>query len=116
MPTALFVLFETYPLTSILSLVAILSIVLFFVTSSDSASLVIDALASGGNPNPPVRQKIGWALLEGMVAATLLYAGGLKALQTASLTTALPFCAAILLMCVSLVLGIRRALHRVSSP
>ncbi len=116
MPTALFTLFETYPLASILSLIAIVSIVLFFVTSSDSASLVIDALASGGNPNPPVQQKIGWALLEGTVAATLLYAGGLKALQTASLTTALPFCAAILLMCLSLVIGLRRALQGTSSP
>ena len=106
MPTALFTLLGTYPLSGLLSLAALISIVLFFITSSDSASLVIDSLASGGAPNPPIYQKIGWAVLEGAVAAALLYLGGLKALQTASLTTALPFCFAILLMCLSLVIGL----------
>ena len=110
MPTALFTLLQTYPLGTLLCGAAVISIILFFITSSDSASLVIDSLASGGNPNPPTHQKIGWAILEGVVAATLLYMGGLKALQTASLTTALPFCAAILLMCFSLGLGVYRDL------
>ena len=109
MPTALFTLLDTYPMSTVLSTAALISIILFFVTSSDSASLVIDSLASGGTPNPPVYQKIGWAVLEGLVAAVLLYLGGLKALQTASLTTALPFCLAILLMCVSLVMGLYKA-------
>ena len=108
MPTALFTLLQTYPLGGLLSAIAVASIVLFFVTSSDSASLVIDSLATGGNPNPPVHQKIGWAVLEGVVAAVLLYAGGLKALQTASLTSALPFCFVILMMSISLVVGLYR--------
>ena len=108
MPTALFTLLQSYPLGGLLSAIAVASIVLFFVTSSDSASLVIDSLATGGNPNPPVHQKIGWAVLEGVVAAVLLYAGGLKALQTASLTSALPFCFVILFMSISLVIGLYR--------
>ncbi len=108
MPTALFTLLQSYPFGALLSSIAVASIVLFFVTSSDSASLVIDSLATGGKPNPPVHQKIGWAVLEGAVAAILLYIGGLKALQTASLTSALPFSFVILLMSTSLVVGLYR--------
>ena len=110
MPTALFTLLQTYPLSTFLCSAALISIVLFFVTSSDSASLVIDSLATGGHPNPPTLQKVGWALLEGLVAAVLLYVGGLKALQTASLTAALPFMIAIVLMCISLIIGLARDL------
>jgi len=81
--------------------------VLFFVTSSDSASLVIDTIASGGQEEPPVRQRIFWAVFEGVVAVVLLVAGGLKALQTAALTTALPLCALIMLMCIALYHGLK---------
>jgi choline-glycine betaine transporter len=83
-------------------------VILFFVTSSDSASLVVDTIVSGGAENPPVRQRVFWAVFEGVVAAVLLFAGGLKALQTAALTTALPFCIAIILMCVALVKGLKQ--------
>jgi choline/glycine/proline betaine transport protein len=108
LPTAVFVLLERYPMAAVTGFACTLCVVLFFVTSSDSASLVVDTIASGGAEHPPVAQRIFWAVFEGVVAAVLLFAGGLKALQTAALTTALPFCIAILLMCVALVLSLRK--------
>jgi choline/glycine/proline betaine transport protein len=104
-PTAVFVLLERYPLPAVTGVICTICVVLFFVTSSDSASLVVDTIASGGKQNPPVGQRIFWAVLEGVVAAVLLLAGGLKALQTAAITTALPFCFVIIIMCVALVRG-----------
>lgn len=88
---ALFKLFEHLPFTGIVSFVTILLIVTFFVTSADSGALVIDSLASGGALKTPVAQRIFWAALSGVVASVLLLAGGLKALQTAAVTSALPF-------------------------
>ncbi len=102
---ALFVLLEQLPWTTITSGLAILLVAVYFVTSSDSASLVIDLLTSGGNIDPPKIQRVFWALLEGAVAAVLLLAGagGLQALQTAAITTALPFSVIMLLACAGLV-------------
>lgn len=94
---ALFKLYERLPLTSILSFATVVLIVTFFVTSSDSGSLVIDSLASGGRTDTPVWQRIFWASAEGVVAGVLLIAGGLGALQTASITSALPFAVIILI-------------------
>jgi len=88
---ALFKLFEQLPWSSFVSFITVILIMTFFVTSSDSGSLVIDSLASGGISNTPVWQRIFWAALEGIVAAALLLAGGLSALQTMSITSALPF-------------------------
>lgn len=88
---ALFKLYEILPLTSILSFITVVLIMTFFVTSSDSGSLVIDSLASGGSLHTPVWQRIFWASAEGIVASTLLLAGGLSALQTMTIVTALPF-------------------------
>ena len=93
---ALFKLYEELPLTSIISFVTVLLIITFFVTSSDSGSLVIDSLASGGMETP-VWQRVFWASSEGVVAAVLLVAGGLGALQTAAITSALPFAVIILI-------------------
>ena len=93
---ALFKLYEELPLTSIVSFVTVLLIITFFVTSSDSGSLVIDSLASGGMETP-VWQRVFWASSEGIVAAVLLVAGGLGALQTAAITSALPFAVIILI-------------------
>jgi len=87
MPTAIFVLLDQLPLTGITSALATMLIVTFFVTSSDSGSLVIDIISSGGAENPPVWQRIFWAVSEGAVAATLLVAGGLAALQTAAISS-----------------------------
>ncbi|MDI6400790.1 BCCT family transporter [Balneolaceae bacterium ANBcel3] len=103
----LFSMLDGLPLSTITSIAATVVIITFFVTSSDSGSLVIDMLASGGNPNPPVAQRVFWAFSEGAVAAVLLLAGGLAALQTASITTGLPFTVILLFMCYSLLKGLR---------
>jgi choline/glycine/proline betaine transport protein len=88
---ALFKLFERLPFTGIISFITVLLIITFFVTSSDSGSLVIDSLASGGAVHTPAWQRAFWVILEGLVASILLIAGGLGALQTASIVSALPF-------------------------
>ncbi len=104
--TALFVLLEEYPLSIVTSIVGILLVTSFFVTSSDSGSLVIDSITSGGKLDAPVGQRIFWAVSEGAVAATLLLGGGLKALQTAAISTGLPFTIILLIMCYSLYKGL----------
>lgn len=88
---ALFQLFELLPFSSIVSFLAVFLIITFFITSADSGALVIDSLASGGALNTPVWQRVFWASLLGVVASVLLIAGGLSALQTASIVSALPF-------------------------
>jgi len=89
--TALFKFFEFFPFSTIASFIATVLVITFFVTSSDSGSLVIDIITAGGEEDPPVWQRVFWALTEGGVAAVLLLGGGLSALQTASITAALPF-------------------------
>lgn len=86
---------------------ATLPVIVFFVTSSDSGSLVDDMVTSGGHPDPPRAQRLFWALAEGAVAGTLLYAGGLTALRTASLTTGLPMAVFLLVACFGLVRALR---------
>lgn len=105
-PVSLFVLLEHFPVSGLSSMLGILVVVSFFVTSSDSGSMVIDIITAGGNPNPPVPQRIFWAVLEGVVAATLLLCGGLAGLQSAVITTGLPFAIVLLVMCVSLKKGL----------
>ncbi len=84
-----------------LSIGAIILVTIFFVTSSDSGSLVVDMLASGGNPDPPTWSRVLWASMEGVVAISLLLAGGLAALQTGAIITALPFSVVMIGMCVA---------------
>ncbi|MDZ7835485.1 MAG: BCCT family transporter [Alkalibacterium sp.] len=103
-----FALVENLPLSNVLSLVGIILVVVFFVTSSDSGSLVVDHLTSGGKLDSPVPQRVFWAVMEGVVAATLLVGGGLTALQTASIVTGLPFTIILLVMIYSLYLGLRQ--------
>lgn len=110
---ALFVFLEEYPIAIVLNLVAVLLIAGFFVTSSDSGSLVIDSLTSGGKIDAPVGQRIFWALTEGTVAAVLLVGGGLQALQTASIVTGLPFAFILLFMCYSLYKGLDEDLKKI---
>lgn len=93
---ALFAFLEHFPLSMILSQIAVLMIVVFFVTSADSGAMVVDMLASGGQDQTPVWQRIFWAVLMGVVAASLLLADGLKALQTATIASALPFVVALM--------------------
>src|SRR5690606_18768447 len=78
--TAVFELLARLPFGSITAVLAMVVIILFFVTSSDSGSLVVDMITSGGNPQPPKWQRVFWAITEGVVAAVLLLAGGLAAL------------------------------------
>lgn len=107
MPLGLFAFLEHMPAGSIVSFVAIILIITFFVTSSDSGSLVIDTITSGGKLNPPVWTRVFWAVMEGVVAAVLMVTGGLGALQTATITTALPFTFVIILACMGLMRGLR---------
>ncbi|WPJ94017.1 BCCT family transporter [Coraliomargarita algicola] len=104
--TAMFALFEGMPLSSILSFVGIILVSVFFVTSSDSGSLVVDHLTSGGKLDSPVPQRVFWAVMEGVVAAVLLLGGGLRTLQTASIITGLPFTIVLLMIVYSLYLGL----------
>nr|WP_036319970.1 BCCT family transporter [Microbacterium indicum] len=103
---SLFQVLEGLPLGQILSVLAIIIVALFFITSSDSGSLVVDMLASGGHPNPPTWSRVLWSFLEGALAIALLLAGGLTTLQTGSLITALPFSIVLILMCVALFRGL----------
>lgn len=103
---ALFELLSNFPWAMVTSFVGVLLVMSFFVTSSDSGSLVIDSLTSGGKIDAPVGQRIFWANTEGAVAAVLLIGGGLEALRTAAVTTGLPFTFVLLLMCYSLYKGL----------
>lgn len=112
MPTAIFVLLEQLPLTTLMSVLTTVLVVTFFVTSSDSGSLVIDIITSGGAEDPPTWQRVFWAISEGVVAAVLLVAGGLTALQTAAISSALPFALIMLVIC----LGLYRGLQQEMAP
>lgn len=108
--TAIFVTLQQLPLASITCSVAIALVAVFFVTSSDSASFVVDMLTSGGIPDPPIWQRVFWAVSEGTVAAVLLVASGregLTALQAAVVTVGAPFALVMLGMVASLVIGLR---------
>lgn len=108
--TSLFQLLDGFPLATFTSVLAILVVVFFFVTSSDSGSLVIDILSSGGNLETPKITRVFWTVLEGVAAAVLLLIGGagsLTALQTASIATAVPFSIVLVLACVSMLKAFR---------
>ena len=103
----LYAMLDQLPFASITSVLALLMVVVFFVTSSDSGSLVADMVTSGGHPHPPKAQRVFWAVAEGTVAATLLLAGGLQALRTASLTSGLPMTVFLLVACWGLAKALR---------
>lgn len=106
-PIALFKMFDGLPWTLLLGSVAMLLTIIFFVTSSDSGSLIIDIIAAGGKVDAPVPQRVFWCTIEGLVAIALLLGGGLKALQAASLATGFPFAIVLLGMGVCLWIGLR---------
>jgi BCCT family betaine/carnitine transporter len=113
---ALFQMLENLPLSSITSFLAIVLVLVFFITSSDSGSLVIDSITAGGKIDVPVQQRIFWATLEGVIAAVLLFGGGddaLGALQAAAITVGLPFTVLLLLMCIGLFLDLRKEHNKV---
>ncbi len=93
---SLHVLLDQLPLSGVTTVLATLLVVVFFITSSDSGSFVDDMVTSGGDPHPPRAQRVFWAVSEGAVAMTLLLAGGLQALRTASLTSGLPMAVVLL--------------------
>jgi BCCT family betaine/carnitine transporter len=108
----LFVMVEAFPMAGILSLLGIVLVLVFFVTSSDSGSLVIDTITAGGKTDAPVAQRVFWCCFEGVVAAVLLLVGGaeaLTALQAMTVSTGLPFTIVLLAMCVSTYMGLSRA-------
>jgi BCCT family betaine/carnitine transporter len=102
----LFTMLEQLPLAAISSFIAIVLVIVFFVTSSDSGSLVIDTITAGGKVDAPLPQRVFWATFEGLVAIALLLGGGLAALQAASVSTGLPFAAVLLLGCYALIKGL----------
>lgn len=113
---AMFQMLENLPLAEVTSLLAIFLVLVFFVTSSDSGSLVIDSITAGGKTEAPVPQRIFWASMEGMIAAVLLFIGGadaLNALQAGAISTGLPFTVVLILMCYSLWKGLRHEYKRV---
>ncbi|MBT4137893.1 MAG: hypothetical protein HOE48_08260 [Candidatus Latescibacteria bacterium] len=98
---------EHLPFSTVTVALGTLLVIVFFVTSSDSGSLVVDMITSGGHPNPHTSQRIFWAFSEGAVACVLLYSGGLKALQTASIITGFPIVILLLVGCYGLVKAFR---------
>ncbi|NOH73319.1 BCCT family transporter [Vibrio pectenicida] len=107
---AMFQMFDVLPFGSVLSVIAVILVLVFFITSSDSGSLVIDSITSGGKVDAPVLQRVFWAFMEGAIAVALLWIGGTEAvqgLQAGAISTALPFTFVLLLMCVSLLMGMR---------
>ncbi|MFG1481683.1 BCCT family transporter [Halobacteriovorax sp. HFRX-2_2] len=106
-PVALFRFFEFFPFSSALSILGVILVITFFVSSSDSGSLVIDTLASGGKQEPPVWQRVFWAVTEGVVAAVLLHSGGLEALQTMTIASAFPMIFLLLIAVYCLIKSLR---------
>ncbi len=108
----LFEMVKEFPLTNFLSLIGIILVLVFFVTSSDSGSLVIDTITAGGKEDAPVAQRVFWCTFEGLVAIVLLLVGGseaIGALQAMAVSTGLPFTFVLLAMCVSLYMGLSKA-------
>ncbi|NVK41948.1 MAG: BCCT family transporter [Oceanospirillaceae bacterium] len=111
---AMFQMFENLPLTSIMSFVAVMLVLVFFITSADSGSLVIDSITAGGKVDAPMLQRLFWATMVGIIAAVLLVGGGseaLTALQAGAITTGLPFTVVLMLMCLSLYKGLKTEIY-----
>lgn len=104
---SLFKMLEPLPMAGVLSFVGITLVIVFFVTSSDSGSLVIDTITAGGKVDAPVAQRIFWCTFEGLVAIALLLGGGLGSLQAAAIATGFPFALVLVLMCFSTLKGLR---------
>ena len=104
---ALFALLETLPLAGVTSAIGLVLLVVFFVTSSDSGSLVIDTITAGGRLEAPVAQRVFWCVFEGLVAIALLLGGGLVAAQAATISAGLPFALVLVAMCYSTWKGLR---------
>lgn len=107
LPIKLFSMLEAMPLHAITSFIGIILVIVFFVTSSDSGSLVIDTITAGGKVDAPVPQRVFWCTFEGLVAIALLLGGGLGSLQAMAVSTGFPFAIVLLLACYSIIQGLR---------
>jgi len=105
---ALFKMLEQLPFTGIVSTISVFLIAIFFVTSADSGSLVMDIITAGGKLDAPVQQRVFWCMLSGLVAVALLLGGGMASLQALTISVGLPFAFVLLLMCVGLLQGLRQ--------
>jgi choline/glycine/proline betaine transport protein len=103
----LFKLLETLPYYEITAFICIVLVGTFFITSSDSGSLVVDLMSSGGKLDAPKGQKVFWAFMEGAIAIALLVGGGLTALQSASISTGFPFAIILVLVSISLIKSLK---------
>ncbi len=106
LPLQLFTMLDALPLAQITSFIAIVLVVVFFVTSSDSGSLVIDVISAGGKVDAPVPQRVFWAVFEGLVAIALILGGGLVALQAMAVSTGLPFTVVLLVASMAIIKGL----------
>ncbi|PKO56864.1 MAG: BCCT transporter [Betaproteobacteria bacterium HGW-Betaproteobacteria-21] len=106
LPLQLFLMLDVLPLAQITSFIAIILVVVFFVTSSDSGSLVIDVIAAGGKVDAPTPQRVFWCTFEGLVAIALILGGGLVALQAMAVSTGFPFAIVLLVAAVSVIKGL----------
>ena len=104
---ALFKMLEQLPFTGLVSSISVFLIAIFFVTSADSGSLVMDIITAGGKMDAPVQQRVFWCLLAGIVAIALMLGGGMASLQALTISIGLPFGVVLLIMCVGLVKGLR---------
>lgn len=106
LPLQLFNMLDALPWAQLTSLIAIILVVVFFVTSSDSGSLVIDTIAAGGKVDAPTPQRVFWCTFEGLVAIALILGGGLTALQAMAVSTGFPFTIVLLVSCIALLKGL----------
>lgn len=107
----LFAMFDALPLGRLMSIIATILVFVFFITSGDSATLVLGMMSTGGTDDPSTRVKITWGLLIAGCAGSLLLAGGVKAIQTATIVFALPFSIVVVLMAVALMRAVREDWH-----
>ncbi len=106
LPLQLFSMLDALPLAQITSFIAIVLVIVFFVTSSDSGSLVIDVISAGGKVDAPTPQRVFWCVFEGLVAIALILGGGLVALQAMSVSTGLPFTVVLLVATIAVIKGL----------
>ncbi|MGP9806862.1 BCCT family transporter [Halomonas sp. AOP12-C2-37] len=112
---SLFGMLNELPLTGLMSTLGIILALIFFITSSDSGSLVIDTITAGGKIDAPRPQRMFWAIIEGLIAIVLLIGGGLTALQAGVTATAIPFSIVMLLMCYSIIKALNSELRLIRS-
>ncbi len=114
--TGLFKLYSYYPLSDVLTMLTVVLLVVFFVTSADSATFVLGMMTSGGQENPPANKKLVWGLTVSVTAAILLFTGGLEGLQRMAIAAALPFTGIMLLLCLCLLRGMRYEFEEERKP